>query len=325
MPRARELRPVYEDAIRPAAPFDLITTVLKPSHFPSRNVALDGDTWYQALVFRGVPLGITLRAEGPVEEPLVRLAVHAPAGPESAFRAGLQQELVHRYGLSSDLRPFYDRFDADDLLGPVLRRWRGMKVSTSASLYEFLITAVLLQNAPIRRTVQMMDNLLTHYGYAVRFAGKEMSALGEPALLIQAGEDDLRLLKLGYRARTIRRLTEVFASGRIDEAGLRRLDTAGLRRRLLALPGIGPASVGYLLLDVFHRYDAFDHVSPWEQKIFSRLLLGQSLAPPAAILDCVNRRWPGWGALAAHYLFEDLFWQRRQGRGPAWLDELIRL
>jgi len=41
--------------------------------------------------------------------------------------------------MTSDLRPFYDRFAGDETLGPVLRRRRGMRVSTSASRYEFMI------------------------------------------------------------------------------------------------------------------------------------------------------------------------------------------
>ncbi|MDQ7793767.1 MAG: hypothetical protein RDU89_05025 [bacterium] len=325
MERECNLLQAHEEEIRPVAPFDLIATVLKPSHFPSPNVQLVEGTWHQALDWQGLPLGITLRAAGPVDDPLVRVAVYAPAGSGVASLTELLAEIVHRYGMATDLRPFYDRFDSDEVLGPVLRRWRGMKVSTSASLYEFLVTTVLLQNATIRRTVQMTDNLMTRYGHTVTLAGRRMKALGHPARVAQAGEDDLRALKLGYRARTILRLTSSFAEGEVNEAELRRLDTDSLRERLLRLYGIGPASVGYLVFEVFHGYDTFDHVSPWEQKIFSRILFGESLVPATRIIETVNCRWQGWGMLAAHYLFEDLFWQRRQGCGPAWLDELIRL
>ena len=42
---------------------------------------------------------------------------------------------------------------------------------------------------------------------------------------------------------------------------------------LLKLYGVGPATVWYLLFDVFHHWDFFNHVSPWEQKIYSKVLV----------------------------------------------------
>lgn len=323
--RVLELRPIREGEIRPIPPYNLVATAYKPSHFPSRNVLLEDHVWYQALVYERTPLGVTMRAEGPVDDPLVKVTVHAERDPGPDLVSRLLKELAYRYGMTADLAPFYERFAGDDLLGPVIRRWRGMQVSASGSLFEFLVITVVLQNATVRRTAQMMDNLITHYGYPVVFAGKEMGALGGPELLDHATEDDLRRLKLGYRARTIRRLTDTFVRGGIDEIELRSLDTDALRKRLLSLHGVGPASVWYLLFEVFRRYDVFQHISPWEQKIFSRLLFGEELVPVDRIVEFVTQRWAGWRMLAVHYLFEDLFWQRLQGTGPAWLDELVRL
>lgn len=321
----RHLHLVRTVDLFPIPPYNLVPTVVKPSHFPSRNVFLDGDTWYQALVFQTKPVGITMRSEGTVEAPHVKLSVYAGEGLSEEFISALVKDLTFRYAMAENLQPFYDRFAGDPVLDPVLGRWRGMQVSTSASLFEFLITTVVLQNATVRRTVQMMDNLITHYGYLMAFAGKELGALGAPDTMDQATEGDLRALKLGYRARTIRRLTTAFVGGQIDETELRGLETQALRKRLLSLYGIGPASVWYLLFEVFHRYDAFHHISPWEQKIFSRILFNEDLVESSEILAYVGERWAGWRTLAAHYLFENLFWERKSGNGPEWLDALIRL
>ena len=65
-------------------------------------------------------------------------------------------------------------------------------------------------------------------------------------------------------------------------------------------------------------------VSPWEQKIYSRLLFDEELVEAGVILGEVERRWGRWKMLAAHLVFEDLFWQRRSQPVP-WLEELIRL
>ncbi len=69
--------------------------------------------------------------------------------------------------------------------------------------------------------------------------------------------------------------------------------------------------------------DAFDVVSPWEQKIYSRLLFDAELVSARRLLRALKQRRGRWRMLASHYLFEDLFWQRKHQR-IAWLESLIR-
>jgi 3-methyladenine DNA glycosylase/8-oxoguanine DNA glycosylase len=226
--------------------------------------------------------------------------------------------------LDADLAAFESKWGADPLLALALERWRGMRVSAGGSLYEMLVIYVLLQNATVRRTVQMMQALFERFGTLLRFDGHELYAFWPPEALAAVSEGDLRVLKVGYRARFLHRLSRDFASGAVDEAALRGLDKEEARRALLKLYGIGPASVGYLLFEVLHHYDALDYVSPWEQRIYSRLFFDEEVVPAERILGEAKRRWGPWRMLAAHHLFEDLFW-RRKNEPIEWLEKLIRL
>ncbi len=199
-----------------------------------------------------------------------------------------------------------------------------MRPSTNASLYETLVLSTVLQNATVRRTVQMHENLLAAYGGKITYDGHTLSHYWPPSILAEASEEQLRALKVGYRAKQLKRHAQLFAAGELDEVALRGLPSAELKQSLLSIYGIGPASVWYLMFGVFKRYDAFEHISPWEQKIFSRLLFDQELVDAQEILATVEQRWGPWKMLAAHYLFEDLFWRRRNEPIP-WLEELIRL
>jgi 3-methyladenine DNA glycosylase/8-oxoguanine DNA glycosylase len=177
--------------------------------------------------------------------------------------------------------------------------------------------------APLRSDVGC---LLQRYGTLLRFAGRELYGFWEPATLSAAGEQELRALKVGYRARSLLRVSEAFAAGEIDEVRLRAASVDEQRRALLLLHGVGPASVGYVLVDAFHAFDELSHISPWEHRIYSRLLIGRPTDDPAPVAELLERaaRWSPWRALAAHYLWEDLFW--RHAREPVdWLAPLIRL
>lgn len=308
---ALTLTPKLVITLRPTAPFNFDATVHKPSHFPAASERYEPGRYWQSMLLDGRPVGLCLEDAGEVDRPLLEAAVYASEAIPPHLEPWLAAELRWRFDLDADLRPFQRRCGADRLLAPALDRWRGMRISAGGSLYEMLVICVLLQNATVRRTVQMMQALFDRFGTPLRFDGRELYAFWPPEALVVVPEEDLRALKLGYRARTLKRLSEVLAAGTLDEAGLRTLPKEAARTELLKLYGIGPASVWYLLFEVLHHYDALDYVSPWEQRIYSRLFFGEELVPGERIIDEAKRRWGRWRMLAAHYLFEDLFWRRK--------------
>ncbi|MCL6451372.1 MAG: hypothetical protein K6T75_08780 [Acetobacteraceae bacterium] len=145
------LKPVLRTSLEPTPPYSLKLTAFKPSHFPSANVRLQGDAWYQALCFEGVPLGVKLWDKGEPDHPRVGVAVFAERDPGPGLLARLASELRHRYDMDSDVTDFYRRFSPDPLLGPLLSRYRGMRVSAAESLFEFLVVAVVLRGPGVRR------------------------------------------------------------------------------------------------------------------------------------------------------------------------------
>ena len=172
----------------------------------------------------------------------------------------------------------------------------------------------------------MLQALFQRYGTRLQFDGRDLYSFWNPAALAGTAEEELRALKVGYRARSLLHVSEAISRGDIDEAALRHATSDEQRAALLSLYGIGPASVGYILVDVFHAFDELGHISPWEQRIYSRLLTGGSAGEPLPVSVLLERaaRWSPWRALAVHYLWEDLFW-RHKTEGVEWLAPLIRL
>ncbi len=282
---------------------------------------------WQTLRFQDALVGLRLENAGTVEEPRLRLSVWASDAHDADFYDRLSCEIEYRYNLQLDLSGFYSRFTGDPQLGPAIVRWRGMRPAHAGSLYEYLVIAIVLQNATVRRTVQMMQALLERYGTLLSYDGQELYAFWSPATLATASEEELRALKVGYRARSMQRVSEAVACGALDELELRRRSADEQRAALLALYGVGSASVGYILADVFHQLDEMNHISPWEQKIYSKLFLNRDPDNPAPVEELTtlfHERFGGWRMLAVHYIWEDLFWQRRNN-GIPWLEKLIRL
>jgi 3-methyladenine DNA glycosylase/8-oxoguanine DNA glycosylase len=315
---------IAERILYPCPPFHFDGTVYKPSYFPGRDLVYETGHLWHSMRFAGKVVGIRLDNLGAVDQPALRLVIFSEQPESPVFIDQVAAEIGWRYDLFTDLSVFYNAFAEDDLLAPVLARWRGVRPSTYSSLYEYLVISTLLQNATVHRTVQMAENLFNHFGRWIAYDDKILASYWDPDEIRQASDEELRALKVGYRAKSLKRQADSFGPAGLDEMALRRMPTTELKKLLLSIYGIGPASVWYLLFGQFKRYDVFETISPWEQKIYSRLLFQEDLVDGKRILDEVQRRWGEWKMLAAHLIFEDLFWQRRNQPVP-WLEELIHL
>lgn len=326
MSRTLKLNKKFSIEIKPKAPFNFDATVFKPSHFPTPDRIWEKGKYWQTMRINGKILGFKLENKGTIKNPKIKISLFAK---DSLTQNEINEALGKidwQFGFSEDLSEFYEKFKKDRVLAPLFRKYLGMRINSGdVGLYPMLMVYIVLQNATVRRTVQMMNALLGKYGKKVRFDKKEIYVFWTPEILNKVSEEDLRKLKVGYRAKFLKRISSYFAQGKIDEEAIKKLPKEEAKRELLKLYGIGPASVGYLLFEVFRHYDVFDTLPPWEQKIFSMLIYKKPLIPAKKILRDVKQRWGKWRGLALHYIWEDIFWQRKQGKKIPWLEKEIRL
>jgi 3-methyladenine DNA glycosylase/8-oxoguanine DNA glycosylase len=320
-----KLRKVKTVLLTPTAPFCFDPTFHKPDHFTSGDNHWEPGIRWQTWAWRGECFGLKFQDRGNADEPRLQIDVYAGQKPDAQTLASLAEEIRYRYNLDLDLSGFYKRFGKDKVLGPVIKRWRGMRPGHPSSLYEYLMIGIVLQNATVRRSIQMFQLLLGRYGTLLEYDGKQLWCFWEPGALRDVSEEELRALKVGYRAKSIKKIDECFLAGIVDEFELRQKDRETQRQELLKLYGVGPATVWYLLFDVFHRWDFFNHVSPWEQKIYSKLFFDQDPEEPVEVRRILEyfETFGDYKQLAVHYIWEDLWWKRKAGQTP-WLEKLIR-
>jgi 3-methyladenine DNA glycosylase/8-oxoguanine DNA glycosylase len=312
-------------SLYPTAPFSFDGTFHKPSHFPTPDNSYEQGIYWQTLRFNDEFFGLKFVDVGTVDKPEIELSVYFDTSQQMISNIDLiKAELTYRFDLERDLSSFIDSLSKDSTLSSSLHRWRGMRVGTPYSLYEFLVVTTVLQNTTIHRTVQMMTNLFQEYGTLLRYDDKDLCAFWAPEKIKATSESKLRELKVGYRAKTFKRQADEFTEEWINEPALRFLSKDDLKTRLLEIYGVGPATIQYLLFEVFHYFDVCEKIPPWEQKIYSRLLFNQDDIDSEVILDEITKRWGKWRMLAMHYLFENLFWLRKTERID-WLEALILL
>jgi 3-methyladenine DNA glycosylase/8-oxoguanine DNA glycosylase len=313
------------EVVEPAGPFHPRTTLIKPSHFPSPFDA-QGEHGYRAVTFvDGHPTG--LRASFADGSSALRLEIYLPEGAEIDPTAAAAV-LRARLGVDLDLPGYADLCAGDEVLSRLPAAMHGARPSSPWSLYEYLSIGTVLQNTTVARTVQMAEALAHLLGTWYRFPDDIILAgFWQPGDVVDLGEPALREAKLGYRAKTLTRLGTQFLADPDIETRLWATtgDPQTLRAGLRSLYGVGPATTGYLMFDVFKSLDELSHLPPWEAKILGRLLFDDPGTDPADTIAWCHCRWAPYTMLATHAVFETVFWHRATGNGPAWLDELIRL
>ena len=271
-------------AVTPFPPFNFDTTVFKPSHYPdSLKIYQTGKYWF-AMRYNNRVYGIKMKNEGTVDNPKIMITIFSESKLAKTEVERVIDELKFRFEFSRNISEFYKKFKNDKILVPFIKRCYGMHGSCAQSLYGLLMIGILLQNTVIRRSVQMTKDMLLKYGVKVKFDSKEVYEFWEPRDLKNVREEDLRKLKVGYRAKLFIKLSKTFVEEKIDEFELRQLSVGDAKERLLRLYGVGPETVRILLVEALHHYEIFDHVAPWQQKILSRLLFNKQLVPTEKII-----------------------------------------
>lgn len=320
-----ELQETTSLILTPTAPFHFDGTVFNPSHFPSSDTRWKPGIYWQTMRWKGQVFGIRLGDVGSCTQPRVEMTVFA----REALSAHRIKELVDevRWRLDMDslgVPKFVCRFKKDRYLGSAILRRLGMRPRSGNSLYEYMVITVMLQNTMVRRSVSMLQALFEQYGELVSFDEQHLWGFWDPESIYRAGEEELRALKLGYRAKTLKRQGEPFVRGDIDELALRQIHNKQvLSRKLDEIYGVGPQSIWYMLFELFHFYDAQEHVSAWEAKVMGRFLFRRDVSPEK-VQRFFRERYGIFRQLAFHYLMMDVFWQHRE-KPIEWLTPLIRL
>ena len=310
--------------LKPLSPYNFDATLYKPSHFPSSDNKWKKGKYWITMVWQKQYLGLRLENRGAIATPRIKLTVYSKGILSKEYKQDLIPEIEWRFNLKSDISEFSKKFKKDKVLCSLLKKWNGLKPVAANSLYETLVIYIVLQNAVVRRSVQMLENLFNKFGKKVKFDNKILFTFWEPRIIDKVSEQALRDLKLGYRAKFLKKISSQFAKGEINEFEMRGMSREELKKEALKLYGIGPASVEYLLFEDFYHCDALETIPPWEQKIMSKLLFNKKLVSTKKILNFFRKRYKRWEKLAFHYIWEDIFWKRKI-QHIDWLEKEIRL
>jgi len=204
-----------------------------------------------------------------------------------------------------DLAEFYELAARDKILREVTVDLCGMHSVAWPELFPALILAVTLQMAPMKRSDQMMELLMEHFGELVEFDGKAVRYWPSTKKIACTRVEELQAkAKLGYRAANLVAIAKALEAGFPTMDDLCAFEPNDAKRKLLTLRGIGEYSAELVMPGMGFPIDV------WSAKIFSVLFFGNVPQNPREAIDRLKgeavKRWGKWVGQAFVYVLNDL-------------------
>jgi 3-methyladenine DNA glycosylase/8-oxoguanine DNA glycosylase len=280
------------------APFDLRVEVTPPWPFRIGRGSGDG-----ILRRRGATLTRLLHVgDAPV---LVAVAQTAPRrvlfAARSEERAAAEAAIARMRwatGVDEDLRPFYERFAGDSVIGRAVRARPHVRIHRRAAPWEALAWAITEQLIELERAMEIQKRLVRRFGRRCPRSG--LRDMPEPGRIAALAPAELQSYDLAARrAVALRHVAREVAAGRIDLA-----DRARAWPRLAAIPNVGTWTLEMLSLYGQGHYDLVPAGDLGFIKLVGRLSTGNPKArADEAEVRGFFERYGEWKGLAGAYLF----------------------
>lgn len=164
----------------------------------------------------------------------------------------------HYFALDEDYESYRAKINPkDNYLTAAADFGMGIRI-LNQDLWEMIITFLISQQNNIARIRKCIENLCTHYGVQMMTAeGRLYYAFPTAQALVEASEDDLRALNLGYRSKYIAKTARDVYEGRFDLEKVKKMPYAKAKEALLSLYGVGTKVADCICLFGLHHMKAF--------------------------------------------------------------------
>ena len=235
--------------LKPLPPFRLDLTVWVLRRRPDNAIDLwDGQTYRRALIVEGEVTAIEVTQTGTLESP--SLTVTATGSLSSnKLKAGTSVIVKKILGTQVDLTDFYRFAENEKDLGPLVRKFRGVKPPRFPNMFEALVNSISCQQISLNICVRLLNRLVARWGPVITLPDQGISVFPRPQDLTQVQPDNLRNMGYSYnKARAILELTALINSGKLNLDEITSMDDANAVSRLRELRGVGLWTAEYSLL-----------------------------------------------------------------------------
>jgi DNA-3-methyladenine glycosylase II len=210
------------------------------------------------------------------------------------------------FDLDSDLVPFYKLVRKDELLGPLVRKFRGQRIMSHPDLFESLIWAVLGQQINLGFAYTLKQRFVETFGEQVAVDGQTYFLFPSPERVALIEESELMPLQFSrQKASYTINIAKAFVNGELSKQMLLGKPLAEAKELLMKIIGVGNWTANYALMRTFRYPDAFPLEDAGLHNALKNLM-GLRKKPGVKRVKSIFRKYKGWEAYATVYLWKSL-------------------
>ncbi len=213
--------------------------------------------------------------------------------------------------LDDDLVAIGKTISKGEQISAAISKYQGLRILRQEP-WECLVSFICSANSNIPRISTNVEDMARNFGQALEMNGHVRSAFPSPDALADAGEQKLRDLGLGFRAKYVAAAAVSIARGDVDLFSLREASYDEALEELIGLSGIGDKVGNCILLFALDKRQAFPvdvwierAIKEWYPEVLERKLTRKAMRPWA------QEFFGAYAGYANQYLFHG---RRLQGK-----------
>lgn len=300
-------RPAAELFLEACAPFDFASTARFLRFADAEAVDTFTDTSAGGRYSRAIHLGerlflLSVEPSGTEARPGVRLKL----APERSVTAQILDEAARvarsMFSLEHDLSRWRDRLTRDPLMRRLEAEHRGLHLPRWPTLFEALVTSVLLQQIATSVAITFRRRVVERYGERLEWNGATHLAFPRPEALARASVEELRALGLSNaKSACVIEAARACAAGELSSAMLEREDDETIIARLSSLRGIGRWTAEWVLMLHFGRREVFAAADLFLRGVVVKYYNGGAPLTEREIRAFAAKRWGAYQSYSALY------------------------
>ncbi len=213
------------------------------------------------------------------------------------------QRIAHKIlGLEFPLVEFYSFAQKDSVLRELTERFRGLRPTLAADLFEILVTSISAQQINLQFAFAVRSRLVRRYGERLQVGDETYFVFPTPKKLARVRVASLRALQFtGKKSEYIIGLSRAICNGQLDLQQIPQLSDEEIAEKLLPLHGIGRWTVEWLLARGLGRGNALAAGDLGVRKAVQHFYFNDEPQPEDTIRSFAQR-WGNYTNLAVHYL-----------------------
>ncbi len=291
---------IIVDALPPFS-FDLSCEIFSDGNRQIRFY--ENGRFWQVIRVNGKLFLATVEAAGTVDNPKVSVELKSDAAITMEDRKQAATKINGLFSLDVDLNRFYETVQDDKVMTAITHRLWGLKIPTTATVFEALVDAIVEQQISIKVARTLEARITKSFGDALNVDGDVYYVHPTPQRLAIVSTEELRGCGLSFRkAEYIKGAATLITKGKLDLEkfhGYKNVEQ--IIKELDEIRGIGVWTAEFTMLRGLQRLEALPADDLGLRRVISRYYRDGEMVQSAEARR-IAESWGHWKGLAAYYL-----------------------